>query len=329
MEKIINILFESEELALRAVNRLNQLYKNEEIYIFEQYVLIKNKHGKIQVRKIKGNTFPFFIKGAFTGSVIGIFWGIPGILAGLTCGGLLGFIVDFYYKTKYSKQIKEFTENIPKEKSAIIAHIFEYTEKPLNEALKQFNADVSRIYKETDPEGYLRVKRHELERQIEKMKQKEKIAGKKEKAMLLDGLNELERRKQVLNKYEKDFKSKQRTPVIQRIKDWENWREYKKEEALKEFNDWKGEYNQKITDIKSGVLSHFKDRKSENIEQVLTYVNDNLEKLDKEIESFQSRMDSIPDDLKKETKIKIEDLKIRRIEMLIEANELIFERVRK
>ncbi len=146
MEKLIIIIFYSEETAIEASRAIEQLALNKDIAIAELYILSKNEQGNVTVRDAKNQEiFHSEINNSLAGNVISILGDPLNALAGLTTGTSTKGISNLLGYNKTSKMLKKASRIITAGKIAIVAHIDEYWEIPLNMALEQFDVNITRL----------------------------------------------------------------------------------------------------------------------------------------------------------------------------------------
>ncbi|WP_113663259.1 hypothetical protein [Pedobacter nanyangensis] len=146
MEKLIIIIFYSEETAIEASRAIEQLALNKDIAIAELYILSKNEQGNVTVRDAKNQEiFHSEINNSLAGNVISILGDPLNALAGLTTGTSTKGISNLLGYNKTSKMLKKASRIITAGKIAIVAHIDEYWEIPLNMALEPFDVNITRL----------------------------------------------------------------------------------------------------------------------------------------------------------------------------------------
>jgi uncharacterized membrane protein len=145
MEKLLTILFDSEETAVEASKAIKQLAVNNDITIAELYILSKNEQGDVIVRDAENQEVFHSLINAPTGSVIGALGGPLNVLAGLTTGAFNKGIDNLLRYSKKSRRLQKTSKIIIAEKTAIVAHIDEYWEIPLDMALESFSVNIRRL----------------------------------------------------------------------------------------------------------------------------------------------------------------------------------------
>ncbi len=143
MEKLITILFDSEELAIKASEAMQQLAINKDIAIIELYMLSKNDQGNITVKDEQYNEIQYSGTHSLPGKIIWILGGPVNVLTGLTKRSFAKKIgLEDYGKAL--KVLNRSSKTLAIGKVIIVAHISESWEIPLDLTLEPFNVSISR-----------------------------------------------------------------------------------------------------------------------------------------------------------------------------------------
>ncbi|SDG18953.1 MULTISPECIES: hypothetical protein [Bacteroidota] len=173
MEKLITIIFEAEEHAIEASKAMEQLAENKDIAVEELYILYRNEQGNIIIRDAQNQEIPQSVINTFVGGIIGILGGPLNVLWGLTNGAVAKRISNLLRYSKTSKMLERASKTITNGKTAIVAHIDEYWEIPLNMAMEPFNVAIKRLSIDEELGKYILWKQKAIEKKNIASKKKE------------------------------------------------------------------------------------------------------------------------------------------------------------
>lgn len=322
MEKLITILFDSEENAFKASQAINQLATEGDITISEFYVLGKNEAGDFSIKDARNKEIQYTAAGALTGGIIGILGGPIGVLIGLTAGTLAGGIGDYARQGKSSKFLDKASKAIPAGKTAIVANIHEYWETPLDTTLQPFGVEIKRWHVDEEIDKYVVEQQQVLDEEIKQAQEEIKDAKEGQKEKLNAKLEELKAKKEAFN-----IEIKQKASIQKKeFSDWfgnlktkfTNWKENVKEEVADDVEDIREDYEElqfkikKAFDTLSGTSKH-------SYNKSIDYVKDKLEELDEKIDELEDKIDEISDENKEKWSEKLDELKEKRKELMVKT----------
>lgn len=151
MEKMIQILCNSDNEAFNALQQLQQLGAGGDIALGETYVISKDEEGKTMLRSAKDKTEGYStMAGGLLGGLIGLLAGPLGLIVGVAGGLLAGSASETLQAEEVSDYLDQVSANIPNGKSVVIAHVFEDWEAPINEALSSTGVEIKRFNMEDE-----------------------------------------------------------------------------------------------------------------------------------------------------------------------------------
>lgn len=329
MEKIISVLLGTEEEAFRASQEITQLAKDGEIRIIELYVLNRDENGDIQIKNAKNQKLPYSTTGALAGSFIGILGGPIGVFFGMTTGLLAGSIGDLFRASRRSKFLKKASKAIPAGNTAIVAHINEYWETPLNTALKPFDTEIKRLRINEEIEKYVREEQQSLNEEIAALNEKLEHASDEEKESLTKRLEQLTAQKQAFEQEVKENlkeEKKSGTQWLEKVKvNFSNWRsdvadlfDESKEDLVDDYKDLKEDYAEIASKIKSG-LRRLSNTTEESFKKQVDYIKEELAELGEDIRELAVQIDGLSEDDKVRWQAKLDKLKQDRDELIAKA----------
>ncbi|KPE52551.1 DUF1269 domain-containing protein [Elizabethkingia anophelis] len=329
MEKIITILLNSEEDAFKASQEIKQLSQNENLTVNELYVLTRNENGEIQIKNAKDETLPYSASGALAGSFIGILGGPLGVLFGMTTGLLAGSLGDLVRASKSSKFLEKTSKSIPTGKTAIVANIDEYWEIPLNSILKPFSAEVKRLNVNEEIEKYINEEAKEIDDEINEFTAKLESAAEDDKAKIDARIAELKAKQAELHQNIKANAKEEKKSVSEwfgKVKNnFSNWRadiadkfDDSKEELIDDYEDLQEDYNELSVKIKRN-LKNLENSTEESFRKSIGYVKEEIEELDEDIHKLEEQVDQLVEKDKERWQLKLENLKLKRDELLAKA----------
>ncbi len=142
--ELVVAAFDNEKKAEEALNQLKEFEKQQIIQISNAAVLSKNAKGKFFIREtqdVDGKHGAAF--GAITGGLIGLLGGpagaIVGAAAGAAAGGLAAGNIDMGFDNEV---LRQFSQDLKPNSSAIIALVWHKWLERLIEALEKLEADI-------------------------------------------------------------------------------------------------------------------------------------------------------------------------------------------
>lgn len=146
MEKIIQVLFDTEASAFSGLKAIQNLSANQDISLGESYVLSKNEAGQVNIRSAKDESAGYStIGGGIVGGLIGLLAGPLGLLVGIGAGMIAGSAGDTLRAEQVSDYLDDVSVNIPPGKALLVAHVWEDWEIPVNTVLEPFSGQIHRL----------------------------------------------------------------------------------------------------------------------------------------------------------------------------------------
>lgn len=94
MNKMLVVVFDSEQKALNGLNALKDLHRNGDITLYATAVIDKNAAGEVTVNQAADDGPIGSALGLVTGSLVGLLSGPIGVAIGASLGGMTGAIMD-------------------------------------------------------------------------------------------------------------------------------------------------------------------------------------------------------------------------------------------
>lgn len=329
MEKIISILLHSEENAFKASQEINQLDKDGDIRIIELYVLNKDENGEVQIKNAKNQMLPYSATGALAGSFIGILGGPLGVFFGMTTGLLAGSIGDIFRSSRTSKFLEKASKVIPAGNTAIVAHINEYWETPLNTTLKPYDAEIKRLNINVEIEKYIAEEQRLLSEEIDDLTVKLEQATDEEKQKINSRIEQLKTKKQLFHQEMKENINEEKASASQwfeKVKvSFSNWRadiadrfDDSKEDLVDDYKELKEDYAEIASKIKTG-LRRLSDTTEESFKRSVSHIKEDINELDEDILELKEEIEKLGEKDKARWQAKLDKLKLDRDELLVKA----------
>ena len=152
MENIIVATFTEEALAIRALHRLGELDRENDISIYDKLLIRRGLNDEYEILKDDNTNGWRTIAGMAFGGLIGAFGGPIGVAIGLYVGTAIGVVFDYTHYMFDEDFIETITKNIPSGSTSIIAEVDEESSVFIDEYLKPLGAVIWRsdIYVEHD-----------------------------------------------------------------------------------------------------------------------------------------------------------------------------------
>lgn len=172
MEKILVIVFDSEDAARKGVRALYKLQDEARIELYELAAIRKNDDGTM-TRLREDNDFPApsgTLAGAAIGSLLGLLGGGIGFGVGAGVGALIGFIRDVHTASVDTEFLADVSSALSPGKFAVAVDIREERITPLDRRMEALGGVVIRAPKIPDEERRAResASRHAELEQLEK-----------------------------------------------------------------------------------------------------------------------------------------------------------------
>lgn len=201
MEKIIHAIFNAEEEALQAKQKLDELDEHGDISLAEYYLISKDANGNPRITSGQGQVLENLdstMGGALVGTLFGLLGGPMGLLIGAGEGALAGYTGDLIrddYKSNYLTEVKE---NLPNGKTVIVAHVDESAETPINTSLEPFGAAIHRLDFKEQVEKAIQKDWEDINRKLEEAERSLEKAADERKATINKDIEELKTKRQAL-----------------------------------------------------------------------------------------------------------------------------------
>jgi uncharacterized membrane protein len=145
MEKMIVVVFDNESKAFDGLLALSELYREGEISIYAEQVVVKEPGGTVRlIDNPDVSSFPTIGGGAAVGALIGLLGGPVGALVGAAAGAAIGTLTDVEESGVTNEFIDDVTRTLTHGKAALVADISEERMTPLDVRMEQLGGVVFR-----------------------------------------------------------------------------------------------------------------------------------------------------------------------------------------
>ena len=144
MEKVMIVVFDTEEKAYQGQRALMQLDAEGSINIHASAVIAKNQDGTVALRQADDQAPLGILSGGLLGSVIGVLGGPVGLVAGALTGGFLGCIVELLDSGVSTDFIEEVSTALIPGKVALAAEVYEEWVTPVDTQMEKLGGVVFR-----------------------------------------------------------------------------------------------------------------------------------------------------------------------------------------
>lgn len=244
MEKIIHAVFNTQEDAYQAQQKLNQLDANGDISLAETYIISKDEKGNASVKDGQDNTIDYTTGGALAGGLLGLLSAGPlGFLFGSGIGALAGSTGDFVKGDHTVSYLDETKKNLPNGKTVIIAHLYEDWEVPVDTSLKPFAAEITRIDFDEQVDKSIQKDLDEIDQEIDKSEKSLDSAADNVKSGINDDIAALKEKRKALA-------AKVNEKAAYQKQHYQSWIDKQKAKL----DEWKSEIKEKREDAKKEKL---------------------------------------------------------------------------
>ncbi|WP_254280706.1 DUF1269 domain-containing protein [Haloarcula marina] len=156
MSELIVLSFDSQDGAKNVRDRLYELRKEELITLADACVVSRNKKGRLKFKQARNLVGEGAMGGMFWGALVGLLFLNPlaGAAVGSVIGGLTGKFGDIGVDDSF---LKEVSESLGEEESALFMLVDEWSEERVLEELKAHNPEVLRTNLSPEDEDNLRA----------------------------------------------------------------------------------------------------------------------------------------------------------------------------
>jgi uncharacterized membrane protein len=144
MDKMIVVIFDTENKAYEALRALSDLHDEGSLAVFAGSVIAKDTGGKVSIKQTADQGPVNAALGMATGALIGALAGPAGVAAGAVTGALGGSMFDFANLGVGSDFIDEVSGQLGPGKAALVAEIEEDWVTPLDTRMEALGGTVLR-----------------------------------------------------------------------------------------------------------------------------------------------------------------------------------------
>lgn len=144
MDKILVVVFDSEQKAYDGSRALQELQSEGSINLYSKAVIARDASGKMEVKQ-EGDMGPVGMAvGLFTGSLIGLLGGPVGLAIGAYAGTVGGLFYDLGHLTVGKDFLHEVEQSLLPGKSAVVAEVWEEWTMPVDTRMEALGGVVFR-----------------------------------------------------------------------------------------------------------------------------------------------------------------------------------------
>ncbi|WP_332897240.1 DUF1269 domain-containing protein [Haladaptatus sp. CMSO5] len=155
MSELLVLSFDSQDGASKVRDKLAELRKEELLTLADACVVSRNKKGRLKFNQARNLVGEGALGGAFWGALVGMLFlnPIAGIAVGSVIGGLTGKFGDIGIDDEFMKEV---SESVGNEESAIFMLVNQWSEERVLEELKAFDPEVLRTNLSPEDEANMR-----------------------------------------------------------------------------------------------------------------------------------------------------------------------------
>ena len=144
MDKILVVVFDSEQKAYEGSKALQELQNEGSINLYAKAVIARDANGKAEVKK-EGDMGPVGTAvGLLTGSLIGLIGGPVGLAIGAYAGSVGGMLYDLGHLTVGGDFLSEVEQSLLPGKAAVVAEVWEEWTTPIDTRMEALGGVVFR-----------------------------------------------------------------------------------------------------------------------------------------------------------------------------------------
>jgi len=144
MEKLLVIMFDTEEKAYEGQQALKQLDTEGSIAVHGRAIVTKNPDGTVTLKEPDGSAPLGLVSGSLVGSFIGVLGGPIGWAAGAMTGGFLGAIADLEDSGVSADFIDDVSKALTPGKTAVLAEVDEDWVTPVDTRMEKLGGVIFR-----------------------------------------------------------------------------------------------------------------------------------------------------------------------------------------
>jgi uncharacterized membrane protein len=155
MNKVIFVVFDSEQKAFEAARSLHEMQRDGLITVYEDAVVVKEATGKVVVREQPDAGPVATIGGMLTGGLIGVLGGPIGAAVGLGTGTMIGAAFDLTREGIAADFVEDAGARLEPGKVALVAEIDEEWQVPLDTRMEALGGTLLRQTKLQIEDAYI------------------------------------------------------------------------------------------------------------------------------------------------------------------------------
>ena len=167
MNEMIVAVFDSEEAALKGMQALEQLHEDGGISLYSSALIVKDKKGKLTVKRRNDRGPLGTALGMLTGAIVGILGGPAGSAIGISLGGYLGALADCVRVGIDLQFLEDVGKTVNKGRAAVLAEVEENWVLVLEPRLTEFGGTVFRRFRTDVVEDRLLQESKALDKEID------------------------------------------------------------------------------------------------------------------------------------------------------------------
>jgi uncharacterized membrane protein len=144
MNKVIFVGFDSEEKAYEGGRALRDLHQDGTLTLYNDAVVVKERGGKVAVRRAPDAEPVGTFGGMITGGLVGLLGGPVGAAVGLGAGTLMGAAFDLTQEGIDREFVEDAGERLEPGKAALLAEIDEQWQVPLDTRMEALGGKLLR-----------------------------------------------------------------------------------------------------------------------------------------------------------------------------------------
>jgi len=156
MNKVIFVGFDTEQKAYEADRAVRDMHRDGTLTLYNDAVVVKEREGKVVVRRAPESDPVGTVGGMLTGGLIGLLGGPVGAAVGLSTGTLIGAAFDLTEEGVEQDFVEDAGAGLEAGKAALIAEIDEQWQVPLDtrmealggKLLRQTRTQIEDVYAE-------------------------------------------------------------------------------------------------------------------------------------------------------------------------------------
>ena len=155
MAELVVLVFDDEEGAFQARDRLLEIRRHRMLQLADAAVVVRREDGRVKIKQLHNLVGPGAFGGAFWGLFIGLLFAAPwlGLVIGAAAGAGIAGLSDFGIEDKF---IKEVGSSIEPGRSALFLLVHRANLVKFQDELKPFNPTVLQTSLSDEDEAKLR-----------------------------------------------------------------------------------------------------------------------------------------------------------------------------